>query len=221
MKFAGVLLDYNGTLIFDADINEWAWRQTINELSQGALDFDEVYAEYRSRRNEVFVAKAFEMLGKEVDEKTIKYWATRKETVYYHQYSREHQRNQLSPGAAELLDYLKGNRIPYNLATASLKENVDFYFDFVGIRKWFDIDVVAYDDGSFPDKTSMYKASAERIGVNIEDCLIIEDSANSIREAMRAGCRNFVAIRKPDTPSIPEILQVVDDLREFDYDLLK
>ena len=34
-----VIFDYNGTLFFDSDINEIAWRQTIEELSQGSIAF--------------------------------------------------------------------------------------------------------------------------------------------------------------------------------------
>ena len=39
-KIKAVLFDYNGTLFFDADINRIAWRQTIDEMSGGTLDFD-------------------------------------------------------------------------------------------------------------------------------------------------------------------------------------
>ena len=38
-----VIFDFNGTLFFDSDINEWAWRQTINELSDNKIDFDKEY----------------------------------------------------------------------------------------------------------------------------------------------------------------------------------
>ena len=221
MRFEAVLFDYNGTLIFDGDINDWAWRQTINELSQEKLVFDEVYERFKGQRNEIFLENVFRELGLPLDKAEIHRWAVHKETAYYHSFSRRHQRNRLCPGAVELLDYLKENKIPFNLCTASLKENIDFYFDYVGLKKWFDIGKVAYDEGIFQNKTDMYRTCAQRINTDIAECLVIEDSPNSITEARAAGCRNFVAIRREDTPDIPEILQVITDFTEFNYDLLK
>ena len=215
-----VLFDFNGTLFFDSDINYIAWKQTIGELSDSRIDFDQIYPEYKSVRNEIFIEKVFEMLGYPFDKEKILYWAKRKETRYYHTYCREHGRNKLAPGAEELLDWLKEKNIPFNLCTASLKENVDFYFSYIGLNKWFDTNKIAYDDGTFADKVEMYRAAAERIGFTTDECLVLEDSAGSILQAVKAGCSNIIAIRKDDTPQIKEILQTISDFTEFDRSLL-
>ena len=215
-----VLFDFNGTLFFDSDINYIAWKQTINELTDGKVDFDRVYPEYKSVRNEIFIEKVFEMMGFPIDRERILYWAKRKETRYYHSYCREHNRNKLAPGAEKLLDHLKAKNVPFNLCTASLKENVDFYFSYIGLGKWFDRNKVAYDDGTFADKVAMYKTAADRIGSHIDECLVFEDSAVSIRQAVKAGCSSIIAIRKEDTPQIPQVRQVISDFTEFDYSLI-
>ena len=217
----GVLFDYNGTLFFDADINYYAWKETIDELSNGYIDFDVVYEDYKSVRNYLFVEKIFEMMDFDHDEEKIMYWANRKETNYYHKYCLEHKRNKMASGAEEFLNYLKENSIPINLCTASLKVNVDFYYDLLHLEKWFDKDLIAYDDGTFENKVEMYKAAAERIGVDIKDCFVIEDSLSSIDQAIKAGCKNIIAIKKIDTPDYPEIKQVINDFTEIDYSLFK
>ena len=214
-----IIFDFNGTLFFDADINEWAWRQTINEISKGKIDFDEVYKEFKSTRNFVFLTHVFKMLGLPLEEDKINYWAKRKETEYYHRFCKENNRRELSPGAEDLFVYLKENNVPYNLCTASIKENVDLYFDFIGLNKWFDREKIAYDDGSFENKVSMYKAAAERINTNIEDCTVFEDSLKSISEAAKAGCKHIVAIKNYD-PEIKEIVQVIKDFTELDRSIL-
>ena len=216
-----VLFDFNGTLFFDADINYWAWKQTVNELTGGRLDFDEAYARFKGSRNELFLKKVFEIMGWPEDKEKIAYWAKRKETSYYHTYCYEHERNQLSPGAADLLDYLKENNAPFNLCTASIKENIDLYFDYIGLKKWFDRDLIAYDDGTFANKIDMYRACAERIGFHISDCIVIEDSPTSMMEAARAGCRNIVAMKSNDTPDLQEIRQIINDFTEFDRSILE
>ena len=214
------IFDFNGTLFFDSDINRIAWEQTINELSDNTIDFDEVYKEYKSVRNYIFVKAMFERLNKPLNEEDIMYWVKRKETRYYHAYCREHNRNKLAPGAAELLDYLKENNYPINLCTASIKENVDFYFDYLGLKNWFDINKIAYDDGSFMDKVEMYKTAAERINTDIADCLVFEDSPVSINQAIKAGCHNIVMIGKDKDFDCKEIIQKINDFTEFDRDLL-
>ena len=214
-----IIFDFNGTLFFDADINEWAWRQTINEVSGGTIDFDEVYKEFKSTRNYTFLKHIFKTLGYPLEEDKINYWAKRKETEYYHRFCRKNNRKDLAPGAAEFLDYLKENNVPFNLCTASIKENVDLYFDFIGLGRWFDREKIAYDDGTFENKVSMYKAAAERIGTDIKECTVIEDSLKSISEAAKAGCEHIVSIKSYD-PEIKEIIQVINDFTELDHGIL-
>ena len=214
-----IIFDFNGTLFFDSDINEWAWRQTINELSHGAIDFDEIYGKFKSTRNYAFLSIIFTKLGLPLDDEKINYWARRKETEYYHRFCKEHNRKELAPGAAELLDYLKKEGVPFNLCTASLIENVELYFDYIGLKKWFDKEKIAYDDGTFENKIRMYQAAAARIGYDIKDCTVFEDSVKSIDEAIEAGCRYIVAIRNRDLDR-REIVQKIKDFTELDYRLL-
>ncbi len=214
-----VLFDYNGTLFFDADINRIAWKQTIDEMSGGTLDFETVYAGFKSSRNYFLVKNVLELMGKEPTEEEIDYWVKRKETSYYQPYCLEHGRNKMSPGSEGLLDYLKEKGCLLNLCTASIIENVNFYFDLLGLDRWFDKNLVAYDEGIFYDKTSMYKACAERIGADIADCIVVEDTMPSIIQAINAGCRKVIAIRKEDTVPREEIIQIVSDLSETDRSL--
>ena len=58
----------------------------------------------------------------------------------------------LSPGTEEMLDMLKWRGIPHAIATASMPENVDFYFDTLGIGRWFDREHVFFDEAGLPGK---------------------------------------------------------------------
>lgn len=134
-----VLFDFNGTLFFDSDINYIAWKETIRELAGDRIEFDQIYPQYRSVRNEAFISAVFRLLDMPEDPEKIRYWAKRKETEYYQNYCRRNKRNKLASGAVELLDLLKERDIPFNLCTASIKENVDFYLSCLGLNRWFDI----------------------------------------------------------------------------------
>ena len=215
-----VLFDYNGTLIDDDDINDEAWIATINELSEGKLNAKDFYVDYIGVRNVPFVEAIFRELDLPYDEEKIMYWAKLKETKYYHTISRRKKRDHLKPGAEELLYYLKDQNYPINMCTASLDVNVDFYFDYLKLGRFFDRDLGVYDDGISYDKKDMYIEGARRLGVEVKDCLIFDDSPASIRKAVEAGCENLVAIKKENNPDLPQIRQRIKDFTEFDYDLL-
>ena len=215
-----VLFDYNGTLYADDDINMAGWIATINELSQGKLDAERFYHEYMGVPNNIFVTAMFKELGLPLEEDKIAYWARRKETEYYQRFCREQNRNNLVPGAEELLDHLKEKGIPINLCTASLDTNVDFYFEFLKLDRWFDRNITVYDDGICHNKKEMYLEGARRLNTDIKDVLIFDDSRASILHAADAGCENIVVIKKESNPDIPQIRQRIRDFTEFDYNLL-
>ena len=214
-----VLFDFNGTLFFDSDINRIAWQQTLDELSGGKLEFAPFYAQCIGTRNQPLVEKAFHELGMPLEKEMIMYWAKRKETRYYQEYCRTHQRNQLASGAVEFLRFLQEKEIPYTMCTASLIENIEFYFDYLGLDRWFDIRKVIYDDGKHENKKEMYLDGSNVLGIPIGSCLVIDDSLQSIQGAVEAGCRQIVAIRNESTPDIPEIIQVIHDFREIDLSI--
>ena len=214
-EIEAVLFDFNGTLFFDSDINRVAWQDTLAELSGGKLEFAPFYMQCVGTRNQPLVEKAFMVLGMTPDEEEVMYWARRKETKYYQEYCRKYERNQLAAGAIEFITYLQDKGIPYTLCTASLIENVRFYFEHLGLDRWFDIDKVIYDDGIHISKKEMYLDGASVLEKKIESCLIIDDSLQSIQGAVEAGCKQIIAIRNDSTPDLPEIIQVVEDFNEI------
>lgn len=215
-----VIFDFNGTLFPDSDINEWAWRQTIKELSEDRINFDEEYPKYKSVRNYEFLKQMFIKLDKPLIEEEINYWAKRKETEYYQKYCVEHNRKELTKGTEDLLNYLKDNNISINMCTSSIIENVNFYFEYIGMKKWFDINKIVYDDGNYINKVEMYKDAARNIGSDIKDCLVFEDSYKSILEAIEAGCQNVIVVNNKNISDLKEIKQKINNIEEFDRSLL-
>ena len=216
-----VLFDYNGTLFADDEINTRAWIATIEELSEGKIDAGGLYNSFIGTRNYPLVEEIFKHLDIPLDEDRIMYWALRKETQYYQKMCRESWKAEMVPGAEDLLNYLKEKQTPINMCTASLDTNVDFYFDFLKLDRWFDRDQVVYDDGISYDKKDMYLEGARRLNTDIKDILIFDDSPTSIRKAVEAGCENLVIIRKENNPDLPQIRQRIRDFTEFDYSLLE
>lgn len=82
------------------------------------------------------------------------------------------------------------------IATATVKENVEFYFKSFNLDKWFDSNTVVYDNGTFPGKPApdIFKIASKKLNLNPKDCLVIEDAYSGILAAKKAGIGKIIAI---------------------------
>lgn len=214
----GVFFDFNGTLYFDQDINRITWKETIDAISNNSIDFDSFFTNYKAVMDYIVIEDAHKLINKPYTKQEIDYWVNYKEDRY-RQYGIDHNRTVLPPGAKEVLDYLKSKNIPVILCTSSIIENVDFYYEYFNLSNWFNKDQTVYDTGEYNSKAQMYQECAKRLNINIEEGIVFEDSSKSIMQAIEAGAKKIVAIKKDDTPTVPEIKQVIKDFTELDYSI--
>ncbi|MBR4461895.1 MAG: HAD family hydrolase [Erysipelotrichaceae bacterium] len=213
--YKGVLFDFNGTMYFDKEINDIAWLAIINELSQEKVDDLNVFSKgMATYQNTSFAKGILQKLCLPCDPDTIRDVWTRKEEIYIH-LAKERKMFSLVPGLADYLDHLKTAGIPVNIASLAPKMNFDYYFEYLGLGEWFDMDKIVYDDCiSYSDKVSMYLKSAKNISLEMKDCLVFEDSDTGVQDAKKAGCRNAIQIyRKDHKPILDEI--VIDRINDY------
>ena len=81
------------------------------------------------------------------------------------------------------------------------------------------IDDIVYDDGTYENKIIMFKKAAHILGLEVSDCLIIEDSLSGIENAYKAGCRNIIVIdsanKKDEYQKLPGVTKVIDTFKEI------
>ena len=217
----GVIFDFNGTLFFDSPKHVLAWGRMSEELRGHGISVEEMQSHFYGVPNN----RAIEyMLQKECDEEELNKYSELKE-AYYRDFCREDKEMlHLVAGAHEFFDALVEKKIPFTIASASIKPNIDFFVESFELEKWFDLEKIVYDDGSYANKQKMFEHAAEVIGVPIEDCLILEDSDSGIRDAYAVGCRNIIVV---DSMGIaakhegkPGVVKIVKDLTELDEDIL-
>jgi len=92
-------------------------------------------------------------------------------------------------GAEDLFNFLASNNIPQTIATSAGIENVAFYFEHMGLNRWFSLDKVAYNDGTLRGKPEpdVFLAGAEKLGLKPSETVIFEDSVPGIISAEKAG----------------------------------
>ena len=187
----GVIFDFNGTLFFDSEKHVQAWGKMGEEFRGYGISQEEMQAHFYGVPNN----RAIEyLLQKECDEEELTKYSELKE-AFYRDFCRADQESfHLVAGAHEFFDKLVEEKIPFTIASASIKPNIDFFVESFELEKWFDPEKIVYDDGSFENKVKMFLYAAEVIGVPIEECLIFEDSDSGIRDAYTAGCRNIIVV---------------------------
>jgi len=211
-----VFFDFNGTLYFDQDINKATWKETIDAISNSRIDFESFYKEYKAVMDYLVIEAAFKLINKDCTKQEVDYWVDYKENRY-RQYGIDHKRTILPPGAIDVLNYLKSKNIPVILCTSSIIENVNFYYKYFNLENWFIKSQTVYDTGEYNSKAQMYQECARRLNVKLSEGVVFEDSAKSIKEAIEGGAQRVVAMKRDNTPNLPQIKQVITDFTQLDY----
>ena len=179
------IFDFNGTMFFDEAFQEKAWQQYMTEKLDRRITPEEFQTWIHGRNTgdtlEYFFGRPFTQQEADEEEEA--------EETIYRALCRQSPDYKLADGLVEFLDFLAAHKIPRTIATASCGNNVRFFFDTLGLDRWFDLDKVIYNDGTLPGKPApdLYLKAAQRLGVAPETCVIFEDSGAGIESAQRAA----------------------------------
>jgi beta-phosphoglucomutase-like phosphatase (HAD superfamily) len=201
----GIIFDFNGTMLFDSPKHDMAWQIFLADVI-GRTITDEEMSEYVYGRNNLFVLEHFMGCGMTPDE--IYRMGEEKEHIYRELCLKDKKSFHLAKGLPELLDILSFYDVPMTIATMSGKGNLEMYYQYFDLEKWFRWDNIVYDDRSLPGKPdpTVYRKAMEKISVAPEDCIIFEDSISGIQSAYTAGAGSIIAVANTENSSRLETL---------------
>ncbi|MBO3732859.1 HAD family phosphatase [Glycomyces sp. NEAU-S30] len=207
-----VLFDMDGTLV-DSEI---IWDTGVEELAGllgGALD-PEVRSRMVGTNEDASVVMLLESLGIPLTE-----------TPHHQTWLRTRMKELFAagvawkPGARELLLECRAAGIPTALVTSTPRELADIIIGHVGPDN-FDLTVCGDEvERPKPDPVP-YLAAAAKLGVDIERCVVIEDSVSGTSSALAAGA---VTLAVPGDVELPAEIDVprVDSLDGVDLAFLR
>ena len=214
-----VIFDFNGTLILDDPINAIAWKKYAKRKFNYNLT-DEEYHKYNGTPGEVWIEGITK--GQITGELAIKYREEKED-----QYREDLKEADIDfiKGAKEFFNELKKNNIPYTIATSSNRKNVELYFDKFKLGNWFQIDKMAFTDGTFKGKPNpdIYLIAAKKLGVDIKKCVVFEDTKSGVKSAYTAGAKviGMRAGRKAeDIWKFEKVVDVIDDFTQVSIEKL-
>lgn len=123
-------------------------------------------------------------------------------------------------GLYNLIDFLKTNKIRIAVATSSEHPRADEYLKISNLTDTFDAVICGEEVSRGKPDPQIFEVAAERVGANIKNCIILEDSFNGIRAASRAGALPFMVpdCKQPDDeirPLLAGLFKDLDEVKEY------
>ena len=176
----GVIFDWDGVVIDSSAEHERSWEILSEEISRPL-----VFGHFKrgfGKKNEVIIS---EVLRWSDDPPMIDKLAYRKETIY-----RELVRQrgvQILPGARELLEALRSEKIPCAIGSSTPRQNLEAIFSATGLGEFFDAVACGDDVANGKPAPDVFLLAAQKLALAPADCLVIEDAHAGIEAAHRAG----------------------------------
>lgn len=189
----GIIFDFNGTMFQDSHLHESAWIHMVKKYSKGTLSEDDILLNLHGRTNKEILNY---FISDSLTELEIEKLSFEKESYYRELCLQSPENLKLTDGLTSVLDQLKLQDIPRTIATATVIENVEFYFKVFNLDKWFSFDKVVYDNGTFLGKPApdIFQIASNKLNLEPKDCLVVEDAYSGILAAKKAGIGKIIAI---------------------------
>lgn len=188
----GIIFDFNGTMFQDSPFHEQAWIYIIKKYSTKVITNEDILHKIHGQTNDKILTY---FLNETLSQEKIILLSNEKE-AYYRKLVLNQPDLALTEGLEEILTSLHQRNTPMTIATASPKQNVEFYYSLFNLDRWFDKDKIIYDNGSFTGKPcpDIFILAAQKLNLLPKDCLVIEDAISGLKAAMNAGIGTIIAI---------------------------
>lgn len=135
-----------------------------------------------------------------------------KEATYRKLYA---QKMKPAEGLIAFLDGLKDAGIKIAVGTSAIQANMDFIFDGIGIRKYFDAIVNADMVERCKPDPEIYLVALRELGIEASECLVFEDAIAGVQAAHAAGIKVVVVSTTVDKAKLEAEAGVVLTIKDF------
>ncbi len=178
------IFDLDGVLTDTSEFHYRAWQRLANEEGLPFNRRDNEALRGIGRRESLEVL----LKGKYIDEGTAQAWMDRKNRYYVEQVEQMTNAD-LLPGALDLLKQLRRDGIKVCVASAS--KNAPLVIDRLNLRPYIDVLVDGSKVSHSKPAPDLFLYAADRLGVDSEECVVVEDAAAGIEAALAAGMRSL------------------------------
>lgn len=177
-----LLFDLDGTLVNNMMVHHRAWQRKLKELG---LDYslERVKAEIHGVNLEILK----NLFGDRFTPEEREQIAWDKEAAYRDIFAADFEAN-IVPGALDFIRQAHAAGIPMAIGTAGPKENAFFVIDRLGIGDLMGHIVHSGMVSKGKPHPEVFQQGADALGVDLNNCIIFEDSVTGAQAAQNAGC---------------------------------
>jgi len=211
----GALFDFNGTLLDDSKKHILAFQRIFAIKGMPYLDAETIAERTFGKTNR----DIFRMFcGDDLTISELDSMGYEKEAIYRDICLESPETFKLADGVLEMFDWLKEREIPFNIATGSGIENVEFYYEHLELGKWLPIETIVYNDNTLRGKPApdFYVEAAHRIGLEVSECIVFEDALSGFVSARAAGAGAIYGLLSSDgAPLLTGDVVIDGEIRDF------
>ncbi len=199
-----VIWDMDGVIADTSLYHRQAWQQVLQK--RGINYTEEDFRRGFGQRNEEIIKS---VLGEETSVNEIKVITKEKEERFR---SLVKPNIKLLPGVIDLLKELSRHEFKLALASSTPMENLILLTGELGIKGYFQVIVSAEDVNVGKPDPQVFLLAADRLGVKLGDCVVIEDAVTGVTAAKRAGMTCIAVTNTNAREKLIEADLIVDTL---------
>ncbi|MBV5282889.1 MAG: HAD family phosphatase [Paludibacter sp.] len=216
MTYKAAIFDFNGTLFWDTAFHDKAFDIFLEKYGI-RLTNEEKRVKIHGKGNPDIMRS---ILGAGLTDAEVDEMAQEKELIY-----RQLCVNDMpfASGAEALFNFLKTEGIPMTIATSSGIENVDFYFEHMHLGRWFDMEKLAYNDGTFRGKPhpDVFQVAARKLNLKPQETVVFEDSVAGILSAEAAETGKIYIVNSYGENYSRFLHEIITDFCQVDRELFR
>ncbi|MBN1862443.1 MAG: HAD family phosphatase [Dehalococcoidales bacterium] len=207
-----VIWDMDGVIADTAPYHFRAWQETFRQ--RGAHYSEAAFRRNFGKRNDAIIEN---VLGAGVPAAEVAAITAEKEELF-----RRRAAGMIKPlpGAIGLMRALREHGIPQAMGSSAPIENIEMVTRELGIKGFFQAIVSGREVAEGKPSPQVFLLAAKKLGVRLQDCLVIEDALAGVSAAKRAGMTCIAVTTSNPRAELGEADLVVDSLEEVTVDKL-
>jgi beta-phosphoglucomutase len=208
-RWKAVIFDLDGVIVDTAKYHYLAWKRLAEELGISFTPVDNERLKGVSRMASLDILLS---LGKRWLPDTEKLILAEEKNAWYVEMIDELTREELLPGAEELLRQLRADGVKIALGSAS--KNAERILKRLEIGDYFDARIDGTKVSQAKPDPEVFLLAAKSVGVNPVDCLVFEDAPAGVEAAKRANMHVVGIGNQENLPHADWILGSLDEIND-------